>query len=246
MAWSELRAIVSDLTTLEVNTVLKQEITARKMPSPRIALVEIIEKYHSWLSKYNLEPKPVVHYGKFVETFASLRDTARRELDAREDRFPSGGDDNEAHEWLVIIHRIERSCENLVYLLEQLKEKRPQELDPSEPLPQEYFDVWRDKVRGMKELKLASDDIVKIRKVWDVGVERVVMQSIVQLDGDVLTRIVPKYASAENRLLHRIHQDGLDVSLSMWKELFATVRAILGLGSSESLELSDRDASKKG
>lgn len=43
---NQITKIAQDLTHLEINVIIKPNLTARKMPSPRHALIDIAEKYH--------------------------------------------------------------------------------------------------------------------------------------------------------------------------------------------------------
>ena len=67
-------------------------------------------------------------------------------------------------------------------------------------------------------------ELVIIRKAWELGVEEIAMQTIIQLDGDVVTRIQPKYAQEGNNILYKIHNQGIGVSVSFWKELVGIVK----------------------
>lgn len=73
-------------------------------------------------------------------------------------------------------------------------------------------------------LKINPEQLVLLRKIRELGTEIVVMQTVFQLDGDVLTRIRSEYADAKHSTLHEMHYKGLNTSLSYWKELAYIVR----------------------
>ena len=53
-----------------------------------------------------------------------------------------------------------------------------------------------------------------IRKVWELGTEVIAMQTIVQVDGDVITRLNPTYMN-EKRYpnLQTYHNEGVNIAL---------------------------------
>jgi hypothetical protein len=56
-----------------------------------------------------------------------------------------------------------------------------------------------------------------LRKIWEVGLEDIAMQTIIQLDGDIVTRIHPRYITDPE--LQRIHHEGVQTSQTLWKQL---------------------------
>lgn len=69
-------------------------------------------------------------------------------------------------------------------------------------------------VRRMADLKTA--DIVIVRKAWDMGTETVVMQSVIQIDGDVVTRVLKGRDTATNGVIVGVHRDAVDTSFRYW------------------------------
>jgi hypothetical protein len=67
-----------------------------------------------------------------------------------------------------------------------------------------------------------------LRKAWELGTEQVVMQTVVYLDGDVITRIRPDIAEGNRRDLLDVHQKGVDTSMAFWRHLVDVVRSIVG------------------
>jgi hypothetical protein len=86
-------------------------------------------------------------------------------------------------------------------------------------------------------LPISEAHLVTIRKIWELGTEVIAMQTIVQVDGDVITRLNPYYLD-ETRYpkLQDYHNRGVSVALEHWvnlvnvaKELIvATTQAISG------------------
>jgi hypothetical protein len=64
--------------------------------------------------------------------------------------------------------------------------------------------------------------------MWEVGVETVVMQSVIQLDGDVITRIQRRYAEQEQKHVLEFHRMSVDLSIRFWGIMANTVAVFLG------------------
>eukprot|EP01008_Symbiontida_sp_HLA12_P000282 NODE_1281_length_628_cov_1.760396_g1271_i0.p2 GENE.NODE_1281_length_628_cov_1.760396_g1271_i0~~NODE_1281_length_628_cov_1.760396_g1271_i0.p2 ORF type:complete len:109 (+),score=42.54 NODE_1281_length_628_cov_1.760396_g1271_i0:2-328(+) len=79
------------------------------------------------------------------------------------------------------------------------------------------------------DLPLATEELVLIRKIWDMGLEHIAMQTVIQLDGDVITRIQARYADKDSKVIHRIHNQSVSVSLKFWGQLVRILKDILGL-----------------
>lgn len=72
-------------------------------------------------------------------------------------------------------------------------------------------------------LTLAAPELVQIRKIWELGCEQIVMQTVVQLDGDVVTRISSDIEHEQHQLIHRLHADGVRVATHSWQFLVETL-----------------------
>ncbi|WP_448208078.1 hypothetical protein [Azospirillum sp. sgz302134] len=102
-----------------------------------------------------------------------------------------------------VMMRIQRNCDQIADILVR------RGLDKVN-----YQRGMKDDVRRMAELKTA--DIVTLRKAWDVGTEVVVMQSTIQIDGDVVTRVLKGRDTATNGTMIGVHRDAVDVSFRYW------------------------------
>ncbi len=73
----------------------------------------------------------------------------------------------------------------------------------------------------------SGDDILTIRKAWELGTEVIVMQTVVQLDGDAVTRLNDASASAEQQMLRAVHQRGVETALGQWNSLVGTFVTVI-------------------
>jgi hypothetical protein len=83
-------------------------------------------------------------------------------------------------------------------------------------------------------LKLSPSDLVALRKIWELGCEEILMQTVVQLDGDVVTRLTEAAATEDASIIHRLHADGVRVATQSWQSLVDSLgsfaRALFGKG----------------
>jgi len=76
--------------------------------------------------------------------------------------------------------------------------------------------------RGDLDLDLRQLSVLK--KAFDIGTSKVVMQTIIGLDGDITTRIAKSFADNPNVLVNELHQDGIRISVGFWKTLINAIK----------------------
>ncbi len=110
----------------------------------------------------------------------------------------------------VLFKRIYRNCDQLKRMLDGLDHED------------------RDTRTVVKrDMGLTSDQLITLRKIWDVGVATVVMQTVVQLDGDIVTRIHENHAATSNASLQNLHREAVDNALKNWQFLGQTLAHFL-------------------
>jgi hypothetical protein len=62
--------------------------------------------------------------------------------------------------------------------------------------------------------RLEPDEVVVLRKIWELGTDVVLMETVIQLDGDVVSRIRQNHQSDVN--LQSVHRQMLDVAMNNW------------------------------
>ena len=109
----------------------------------------------------------------------------------------------------VLFKRIYRNCDQIKDILRD----------------QPHEDAARTRVQ--KEMVLGSDELLTLRKIWEVGTETVVMQTVIQLDGDIITRIQEGRMTAANKPIHDLHRDAVESAIRNWQFLGETVAQFL-------------------
>jgi hypothetical protein len=171
--------IVRGLVSLEVNTIVKEGMSATRMGAPLVALSEIAARYAKWLQKNGSQcedpPDPV------TPAYLSALVT-----EARAVKVAHPGAEGVA----VMATRIERSSSHLKAIFDKITGPDPE-----------------------------PDEIVQLRKVWEIGTEEVVMQTVFWIDGDAVQRVHPAYADGAHERLLAVHSAGVGVALSYWRSL---------------------------
>ena len=237
---SGFERIARDLLNLEINTIVKGDLSARKMPPAPLAVAEVFTEYYRFLVDINkvLEKSEVDESLRKLgpeapengsEAARDLRAAVRllRNLIAESDRAPADGQSgagSEAHSaWdrSFILDRIDLTLCELIPILERLERQ-------SSGLWGVTQDSLYANVDAAKRLAVPSDDVTFIRKAWEIGVEEVAIQSVIQLDGDVVTRISPRHAGADFGALHTMHLSSCRMGIEMWQALANLVQELIG------------------
>ena len=115
-----------------------------------------------------------------------------------------------------ILRRIYRNCDQIKGLLRGEAVRKHLSQRP----------VTRDSTEAA-ELPLTADELITLRKVWEIGLETVVMQTVVQLDGDIVTRIQVGRETAANKSIHGLHRQSVESALAHWQFLGKTLTEFL-------------------
>jgi len=195
----QIKDIVDDLLSLEVNTVIKHNMTGTKRPNTAGTLVDIAEDYEQELKELTPEgyeepaDLPKLDQEKMTEERLRRMETLAGAL-AEHIADPTRS--------LMLV----RICDNAKQLRRMFKGVS--------------FEVKAKDTEPDASFKLEDKDKVTLRKIWELGTEEVVMQTVIYLDGDVITRIRPDcYEDPQKKELIKIHNEGVRTSISFWSNL---------------------------
>lgn len=250
-----LKKIAQDLLTLEVNTIIKADMSAVKMPpSRRQVLYDIAKSYHRKLIDLGFR-NPVCWKFAGRLSFGELRDRAKEGVEKCESRLKTEPVDkqNEIQENIKILERIQDQSIMIVgmfYDLENCIKVKYKETRGYKPVPKllkkqeiradkfgrshEGSEMWnndidRYRMNVIQDLDLTTAQVTFLRKAWEVGTERIVMQTVIQIDGDVTTRIAERFLKEEdNNIVMKIHNDSVSTSTSFWSNLMRAMGEIAG------------------
>jgi hypothetical protein len=254
--------IFDDLLTLEVNTIVKVGVTARKMPEAPHALLDIVGDYDTWICQLarRIEPTWVafrttrpatdfvdanpqdwlVEAGQMVagveagstysgdekvtaKTFDDLRERARKLADQYKLLVSNNVEPDDGSS--IVLKRIYRNADQIKAILEG---RRAAGKPTNEAMRQAGEQGFSRHTAAEVDLPLTSDEILIIRKAWEIGTETVLMQTVIQLDGDIITRMQRDRAVMANANLHEIHRSGVDEAMKHWGFLVDTLMEMAG------------------
>lgn len=218
-----LASVAEDLFNLEVNTIIADRISAVKMPDPRHALIDIAKAYKHRMIVMNVNVDVADDLLGSYESFQILGGEAKNWLNEFKQRCIDGTQTQTDLENHYLFDRVNTKSAQLCAMLKQLELRN---------VPKWENKMGRSAVDASGSLDLDPKDLLLVRKTWELGTAQIAMQTVVQLDGDVMTRINPTYAHAGWQGLHQVHHKGLRVSMGMWKEMVTLVETLLAKGMS--------------
>lgn len=238
------RALARDLFSLEINTILKPQITGGQMPAVRFALCQIAGVYTNKLCELGaIAPGDIEQPGGGIKGGFETFDRLQAEAKAAKARMGGPGTSLSEAELSAyyMLDRIRSNSNRIKQIFElerrELMEKTglsradvdkdPHRKEWDNPCTKEELVTL---MRGDADfdMDLDREDYGALRKIWEIGVEQIVMQTVVKLDGDVITRIHPGLVKPEYEMLHKIHGSSVDVSLRYWKSLVDILVTFIG------------------
>ncbi|MCA9662645.1 MAG: hypothetical protein KC486_30170, partial [Myxococcales bacterium] len=157
------------------------------------------------------------------EAFRALHKGARAAL-ARGDRIR--GD-------RAILTRVKVKSGQLVALFDRLRERVRDEGIAIEPAVLDN-ELTRNQINGSSDsrtkpppLPLAADDRILLRKTWELSTELIALQSVITLDGDVVSRVSRDFADDDHKVIHRIHGEGLTIAMASWSALIQAIAQMI-------------------
>jgi hypothetical protein len=191
----DLAADLEDLTTglfaLEVNTILKANMSGQRWSSADSALVDLRDEYAAKLVDLGARDAAASFGGPAtVDQLGVLDDGARKAM----------AETHDERRYLMLA-RISDNCATLQRII------RARDADPKKGI--------------------CMGDFVTLRKIWEIGTEEIVMQTVIHLDGDVMTRVQPHWAGPEGQGLLAIHNTSVTTATSYWKLLVDTLHAFV-------------------
>ena len=248
-----VRTTIYDLTHLEINTIVKDEMNASKAPDNAwLLLNSIAAKFHKKLKDYGnkyqeeIEGKvsldneinyfrgEVVYGGCSYLSFIELIERAKSAITTirqHKSQLVNLGEDevNADIKMLERIITISKDLRNILQTKEKQRLQRGDEKPPRPAPPGELdFDIYDNvkKFRTMTareaekyDLDLDLRQMMVIQKANDVGTERVVLQTIIGLDGDVTTRISQSFVNDPVPFVLDMHQNATSTSVEFWNNL---------------------------
>ncbi|MGF1534316.1 MAG: hypothetical protein ACFCUI_11490 [Bernardetiaceae bacterium] len=229
-----IKRLVSDLTRLEVNTILNEGLLGSEPRSNRHMFHELAEDYRHALTQINRDLQKgnltfQMPYGG-QKSFVELYQTARAQKKACEDLIQKTLEEEEKRNWrahLKMLYRITSHTENVLEVFRVLKENAP-----TEATEQDWNnDFPLEQLNKIPDLEIDVQELTHVRKAYEIGTQQILMQTVIQVDGDMTSYITPaylKFSEKEQKMLMEMHHKAFTTSMSVWKYLFETIYSLAG------------------
>lgn len=273
----KISSTLFDLTHLEINTIIKEEMSTSKAPSsPRLLLHNLAVKFDLKLislgdiyseidtfegSGKRLFNDKVKMGGSGVKSFLELRDRARNfhEKIKKNEAILLNQQKKEGTQFnteiidadIKMLQRIEAISNDIRNIL-SIKGVQPEannnhlqrgsrklfrpkvaqsaeilDFDDTESISK--FRVMPENEAEQQELNLDLRQLLVIKKANDIGTEKVVLQTIIGIDGDITTRISKSFAKQPAGFINEMHHEATVISVKFWENL---VNVVVRLGES--------------
>lgn len=262
-----------DLTHLEINTIVKSNMTAAKITnSPRKLLHEIATTYHYALKNmgikyhdyYKDEEKKdslfrgeMICKGSGVKSFDEFQTKANQTIKwlTNNKSKIQEIDEDEIMEDAMILERIAINSATIKDIINaSTVSQKNKNIKDKLDVPQSIKDFKKDDTPLKKDAKKDEDegrgrenmsddsqlnkasqedqnkedehdldlklqDILTLKKINDIGTEKILTQTVIGLDGDITTRISKNYANHPISFINEIHQEAISTSVAYWESL---------------------------
>ncbi len=242
--------LAEEVLTLEVNTIVKADMSGCKMPSSRReALWGLAGDYHVQLVEYQCR-EPICWAGAGFMAFLEFYDRANDGIKKAEYDLTACTTDASRvtlREKIMMLSRIKTQSEQLISMFGELARAEGIEFDlgkqraileeraASAGLKEPFLvdpksiawnnDLNRQQMQESKvDLKLSPIHLNLLRKAWEIGTERVLLQSVIHADGDVTTRIAERFFIQPDQQLLQIHNEAVNTSVRFWSNLVKTIK----------------------
>lgn len=220
---SNAQQMAEDLLHLEINTILVNGITSRKMPPAEQTLREIADKYIGFLTRTDAATKETLGTAGDKPESTFFDNAIQTELETEPESLTPAKLVQGIGQWahsLIKTRNLARE-QGIVFNLEisNILHRIAKNCDPLKEM--------MDSKTGQLKKPLAPTQVLSLRKIWEVGTERVLMQTVVQLDGDIVTRIQAGRESSKYAQLHKMHSNLVHLSLDNWRFMVQTLVGLL-------------------
>ena len=87
-------------------------------------------------------------------------------------------------------------------------------------------DLTRTQMQNTDDLELNPAQVSLLRKAWEIGTEQVLLQTTIQADGDVTTRLSQRFLSHHDSFVLNMHNESVQTSVHFWSNLVKTIREV--------------------
>lgn len=214
-----IASFLEDLTHLQIDTILKSGMTAVDPPE------KVDELLRSLYLKYTQRLKLFIHRHEQINFSYNQKECESfADLDLKLQELQTYMDDKELRlekQDYVVFLRMLSFCRFI-----KGKGKQYTILDQSATSVY-TINLCEDNEFSIEQ-QVTTRDLSKLKRFHDLGTERIVMQTRIGLDGDVVSRIDEDFANNPRQLLVDIHDKHTKLSMDYWNNLISTAIKIVG------------------
>lgn len=213
-------SILEDLTHLQIDTIIKKGMTAADPPE---RTEELLFRLHA---RYVCKMKDIIAENDFDYSFKVAQCITFSDLLFQLKSLQLFMDDNnlrmENADFMVFLRMI-AFCHSIESLgrRDEFKIKEDPQISVFTVLLINYEEFT---LKG----PVATKELSKLKRSFDLGVEKIVMQTRIGIDGDIVSRIEEDFASKPRQLIIDIHDKHTKLSMDYWNSLVNTAVNIVG------------------
>jgi len=238
-----IKDLANDLLRLEINTIVKDQLLCSKPRSHRWELYDIASEYRELLTSYTITAiNPVMGGGKEslgmrkefknlnagLASFLEIQQFAEKKRDEFKIELErvqlTDLQTDILNERAMLCERIIRQSQEMIDIFLDLQQ------DSNDPIESDNdFPVMR--LNHLEDLKLNPSQISIIRKANEIGTQRVLLQTVVQVEGDITSYITTRFLhfpEREQKMIKEVHESSIMTSIRMWQYLFQAVGKLAG------------------
>lgn len=193
-------------------------------------------------------------------SFNEIRILAQRAaaiMEKRVERMPEGEKLEMAKKNLTMLVRIREKSSNLIGLFKMRRKQYQEDIEAGaegfgaectwgdeeehefQPYPNQMSSIgWNNDIdiqaiNQIDDIDLTPEHITMVRKIWEIGMEQVLLQTSIQIDGDITSVIARNFLSMPREtqsMIMKVHEDSVSSSTHIWKMLFETIGKLAGKG----------------
>ncbi|HMU41055.1 MAG TPA: hypothetical protein PKE31_18765 [Pseudomonadota bacterium] len=231
----QLIEVVQDLLAIEVNTIVKPNMTATRMRNVAHTLLDIISEYDAELARLDHLQRTLLG-DPAEQPFQKLSTTQHLDLDIEVESLSSrarklcktaallphntgaeGFGDSERY----LLIRIRDNCDTILGIFDALKAREKEASGKGKESGRSILKGVCRKNATTTNIPLHTGERLQLRKIWEIGTEEVKMQTVIQLSGDVFTRIQRELAEGQSAYpkVVELHNQGVSLAVGYWQKL---------------------------
>ncbi|MFO0656688.1 MAG: hypothetical protein U0787_16635 [Polyangia bacterium] len=213
--------VAHDLLAIEVNTIVKPNMTATRMRNVAHTLLDIISEYDLTLCQEETQqenPEKTIHTTRDIHLEGEIQRLSQRARDLLDPKKPKLKSEKPAAEMesnRYVVARIRDNCDTILGLFDALKER------PGSGFTAQTVVSRQNATRRT----FSSPQVNDSSFAKSMGTETVMMQTVIHLNGDVFTRMNGLIATGDQRstMVVGIHTQGVQKAVEFWDKLSSIV-----------------------